>query len=181
MARRGGIGQVLAAPALAIGALAATGCASLPGGFEALPVAEAPYFSPLQFFSGRSEGCGELSKVFAGPTPVRVQSRGEIGEDGVLTLLQQVHEGDKPVRTRVWTFRETSPGRYTGTLSDASGPVEASSEGNRLTLRYPIDDGFRIVQTLTLSPDGQRAYNVLKVRGYGLTVAVLAEDIRRLE
>jgi hypothetical protein len=48
-------------------------------------------------------------------------------------------------------------------------------------LTFPIKDGFRVEQVLTLSADGQRAYNVLKVRRMGVVVAVLAEDIRRVE
>ena len=112
--------------------------------------------------------------------PVRVEGYGTL-EGGVLTLEQRVHEGDKPVRTRSWTIRETAPGRYAGTLTDASGPVEGEADGNRLTLRYTMEGGFPVEQVLTLSADRTRAYNVLKVRKLGVTVAVLAEDIRRVE
>lgn len=170
---------------LALGTVALPGCASLPKEIAALPAAEAPRFDALQFFAGRSQGQGQLSKVFSGTVPVRVQSRGEMGtapaERGVLTLLQQVTEGEKPVRTRAWTLREVAPGRYAGTLTDAVGPVEGFSEGNQLTLRYAMKDGFQVEQVLTLSDDGQRAYNVLKVRKWGVVVAVLAEDIVRVE
>lgn len=181
MARRSAAFRWFAAPALALLPLMTGGCASLPSGFSPLPAAEAPPFDALRFFEGRSEGRGQLSKVFSGRVPVRVISRGEIGADGTLTLLQQVFEGDEPVRTRVWEIRELEPGRYEGTLSDAVGLVSGEASGNRLTLRFAIKDGFKVEQVLTLSPDGGRAYNVLKVRKLGVTVAVLAEDIVRIE
>ena len=42
-----------------------------------------------------------------------------------------------------------------------------------------MEGSFRVHQELTLAPDGMRADNVLKVSQLGITVAVLAEDIRK--
>jgi hypothetical protein len=41
--------------------------------------------------------------------------------------------------------------------------------------------GFRAKQLLTLRPDGRSAHNVLVVRKFGVTVAVLDEVIERVE
>lgn len=156
-------------------------CANTPDGFTSLPAAETPRFDAIVFFEGRSEGRGRLSKVFSGTVPVRVESVGVVEADGSLTLVQRIEEGDKEPRTREWSIRETLPGRYAGTLTDAIGPIEGTSEGNRLTLSYKMDDGFRVRQVLTLAPDGQSASNRLKVSILGVTVAVLAEDIVKAE
>lgn len=156
------------------------GCASTPKGFEPVPVAQAPVFDAFVFFEGRSAGRGELSKMFSDRVPVRVSSEGVIGADGALTLTQRIEEGEKEPRTRTWVIRRAGEGRYEGTLTDASGPVSGFSQGNRLTLTYPIEGGFRVSQTLTLSPDGQSAYNKLKVTFMGLKVAALAEEIRKI-
>jgi hypothetical protein len=179
-----------AALALALAAMPGlAGCASTPDSIAPLSPAPAPRFDALRFFEGRAVGRGELSKVFAGTVPVTVYSEGQVEPDGSLTLVQRIEEGDKPVRLRTWSIREVArvpaPGggtiRYEGTLTDASGPVEGSSEGNRLTLTYPIEGGFRVEQVLTLSEDGERAYNRLEVSLAGVTVAVLAEEIVRGE
>lgn len=118
--------------------------------------------------------------VFSGSRPTLVRSSGQVS-GGVLRLTQEVTEGEKRPRMREWLIREVSPGRYAGTLSDAAGPVSGESAGNRLHLSFPMKGGFAAEQWLTLAPDGRRAWNVLKVRKFGITVAVLGEDIRRLD
>jgi uncharacterized protein DUF3833 len=165
---------------LALAALSA--CVHAPR-LAARPIAAAaqPRFDARRFFSGRSEGTGRLSKVFSRPVPTRVESEGRVVA-GVLHLRQVVHEGDKPARTREWAIREDRPGHYSGTLTDAAGAVTGESVGNRLHLAFRLKKGgLPVEQWLTLSPDGKRAYNVLKVRKFGLTVAVLSEDIRRAD
>lgn len=161
---------------------ALTACASPPP-LPAPPIAAAaqPRFDAIAFFAGRSEGKGRLAKAFSATVPTRVESRGTV-TDGVLHLVQTIHEGAKPARTREWAIREDRPGHYTGTLSDAAGPVTGETLGNRLHLAFTMKKGgLPTEQWLTLSPDGRRAYNVLTVRKFGLTVAVLSEDIRRLQ
>jgi hypothetical protein len=127
----------------------------------------------------------------ADPVPVRVISTGRIIVEErresawaapprrVLVIDQVVTEGDKPPRSRQWRIHEVAPGRYEGTLSDAISPVEGRVDGNRLTLRFTIKGGFKVQQDVTLSPDGRRADNLMTVSTLGVTVAVLAEDIRR--
>lgn len=171
--------QIPAALLLAMGAAGLGSCATTPANYAPPSAAAEPRFDALAFFAGQSRGRGELSKVFSKTVPVRVQSEGVIEADGSLTLVQRIEEGEKPPRTRQWTIREAAPGRYQGTLTDASGAVEGESEGNRLTLRYPMEGGFKVKQVLTLSTGGERAYNVLKVSKWGVTVAVLAEEIVR--
>ena len=157
------------------------GCATLPP-FATPPVApaEQPRFDPLVFFEGRLVGEGRLDTMMSGTVPVRVESAGRV-EGGVLRLEQTIHEGDKPPRTREWTMRRAGPGRITGTLTDAEGPVAGTIEGNRLHLSFPMEDGLQAEQTLTLAPDGRSASNVMKVRMMGVTVAALSETIRNLE
>ena len=156
-------------------------CATLPP-FATPPVAQAeqPRFDPLVFFEGRLVGEGRLDKVMSGTVRVRVESEGRV-EGGVLHLTQTIHEGDEPPRTREWTMRRAGPGRITGTLTDAEGPVAGTIEGNRLYLSFPMEDGLQAEQTLTLAPDGRSASNAMTVRMMGVTVAALSETIRKLE
>jgi hypothetical protein len=177
--------------ALAPLALALAACVSTPDSIAPLPRAEAPRFDPFVFFAGASRGEGTLKKALSDPVPVRVESLGRIAIEPrheaswdapdirVLVIDQVVREGNKPPRKRQWRLTEIAPGYYEGTLTDAIGPVRGRSMGNRLVLEYVMKGSFPVQQELTLSEDGQRAYNVLTVKQLGVTVAVLAEDIRK--
>ena len=138
-------------------------------------------FDAIRFFDGRTEGQGVLKVALRSPTTIRVQSRGRVETDGTLSVRQTVAEGAKPARTREWRIRELSPGRYSGTLSDATGPVAGEAVGNRLRLRFRMKGGLDAEQWLTLAPGGRSAHNVLRVRKFGLTVASLDETIRKLD
>lgn len=142
------------------------------------PSARTPTFDAFRFFSGRSAGEGRLRVLFRAPVRTVVASEGRV-EGDTLILVQHVREGAKPERTREWRLRQAAPGRYAGTLTDATGPVEATSEGSRLRIRYPMEGGLTVRQTLDLSPDGQRADNRFTVSKFGLTVARLHEIIVR--
>ena len=72
------------------------------------------------------------------------------------------------------------PGRYAGTLSDASGPVTADVAGNRLHIAFPMKGGLRAQQWLYLSPNGQVAQNRMVVTKLGIPVASLDEVITRV-
>lgn len=159
--------------------LALAGCAHTPR-IAAAPIAPAPQpvFDVIAFFSGHSEGEGRLSKVFSGTERTQVRSFGKV-EGGALHLTQIIREGDKPQRTREWVIRKDGTNHFTGTLTDAEGPVTGEVDGNRLHLSFTMKGGFPTEQWLALSHDGQRAYNVMKVRKFGVTVAVLSEDIRK--
>jgi hypothetical protein len=171
--------------------LALGACVSTPESPPVIARAAAPRFDPFVFFRGTSRGTATLEKVLSDPVPVTVESRGRIEIETpreaawaapprrVLVLDQTVTEGDKQPRKRQWRFVEIAPGHYEGTLTDATGPVRGHAAGNLLVLEYPIEGGFKVRQELTLSADGRRAYNVLKVSQLGVTVAVLAEEIVR--
>ena len=136
-------------------------------------------FSPIAFFAGDTVGEG-LLKI--GPTRVRavhVVGHGEIDATGALTLVQRVREGHKPERTRTWHIRPLGGDRYTGTLSDAAGPVTVTAERNALHITYVAKGGFPVEQRLFLQPGGQVALNQLVVRKLGVRIARLRETITR--
>lgn len=133
-----------------------------------------------RFFAGRLDGVGTLKIVLRAPTTTHVTSVGHVATDGILRLDQHIEQQGKPARDRHWRIRPLGKGRYTGTLTDASGPVTGEVEGNRLHLGFPMKGGMQVDQWLTLSPDGQVAQNHLIVRKLGITVATLDETIRRL-
>ncbi|RZM32067.1 MAG: DUF3833 family protein [Sphingomonas sp.] len=165
-------------PAIAVTlALLVGACAGAP------PVARTgttPQFVAERFFAGRLDGLGTLKIVLHAPTTTHVSSVGHVVADGTLVLDQHIEQQGKPARDRQWRIRPLGNGRYTGTLTDASGPVTGEVEGNRLHLDFPMKGGVRVDQWLTLSSDAQVAQNHLIVRKLGVTVATLDETIRKL-
>lgn len=143
--------------------------------------AAAANLDALVFFSGRTEGEGKLKVVLKAPVPVRVESRGTPDGSGGLILEQLVHEGSKPARKNRWVLRPTSPTTFTGSLTEATGPVRGSMSGRVLKLHYVRKDGLRASHVLTLLPDGRTMTSRMTIRKLGLVVARVEEVIRKLD
>jgi hypothetical protein len=141
----------------------------------------APVFSPLRFFEGRTEGQGQVKIMFKSSHGVRVHGEGRITPDGALVLVQDVLEEGKPPRRRSWHIRETDPGRYAGTLSDATGPVRLEVIDGRFFVKFRMKGGLGIEQWLTAAPGGQSVHNSMVIRKFGITVAKLEETIRKVD
>lgn len=165
----------LAGLILMIAAACATCAAS-----AASPRGSGAAFDPIAFFIGRTHGEGELNKLIGKPVKVSVDSVGRRQGD-TLSLVQTIHEGDKPARARRWTMKQIAAGRYTGTLTDAVGPVQVIVTGSRASIRYRTEDGLQVEQQLTLQRDGKPLLNRMRVRKFGLQVATLEETIRKLD
>jgi hypothetical protein len=147
----------------------------------ALPADPAATLNPLTFFAGRSSGSGTLDTVIAFPVPLRVRSSGTRASPDGLKLEQLIAEGTKAPRRRTWIMRRTAPGRFTGTLTEAVGPVAITIAGPRATIRYTMKDGFAVEQSLALQPGGRTLLNDLRVRKFGIEVARVEETIRKLD
>jgi hypothetical protein len=112
---------------------------------------------------------------------VHVHGNGRIDQSGALVLDQEVDDADGPLKHREWKMRSLGRGRYAATLSDATGPVVGTVEGNTLRLAFPAKGGLRIWQVLVLSSDGRSARNRLTIRKMGIVVAKLYETITRAD
>ena len=134
-----------------------------------------------RFFAGRTEGSGSVRIMLSGTSSVRTQGRGRILPDGSLHLDHVVNQEGEPERRRTWQMRRTGPGRYTGTISDARGPVAAELQGNRLHVTYRTREGYSVDQWITFNSDGRTASNQMTFRRMGVRVATLQETIRRVD
>ncbi len=140
--------------------------------------AAAATFDPLAFFAGRTEGRGTLKILLHRTVPVVVHGRGTRDGD-TLRLDQTVIEGDKPPAERRWTFTAATLPHYTGTLTDAVGPVSGDVDGARLHLHLHLHGGIVADQRIDLADDGRSAHNRMTFRKFGIVVARLDETIRR--
>ena len=163
--------------AIACTVLALAGCMQS----SVLPADAGALFDPIAFFDGHTQGNATLRKLFGEPVGVRVDSIGRSDGHGGLILDQTIREGHTAARQRRWVFRADGPGRYSGSLTDAAGPVEFVVAGPRAFIRYRMKNGLDVEQRLALQRDHHLVSNQMIVTKLGLRVARLDEQIRKLD
>ncbi len=162
--------------AAALAALTVAGCASN----AALPASSGTTFNPIAFFAGRTHGDATLDTLVESPVRVTVNSVGRV-QGNTLILDQAIRTADQPARMRRWTMRPVSPNRFSGTLTDAIGPVHGTTAGPRAYIRYTMKGGFQVEQQLALQRGGKVVLTRLEVTQMGVRVATLEETIRKLD
>jgi hypothetical protein len=135
---------------------------------------------PLRFFQGRTENIGTAKVMLHKPYRTRTVSQGRIERDGSLTLLQRVEDEGKPPHERRWQVHETGPGRYSGTMSDAVGPVTIEKVGSGYRFLFRMSGNLGVEQWLTPLGDGNSAKSTAKIRKFGMTVATVDSVIRKV-
>ena len=138
-----------------------------------------PVSDPMSFFEGRTESISTIKVMMRKPYRSRTTGRGEIS-DGVLHLVQRVHEDGKPPYDRNWRMRQVAPGRFSGTMSEARGAVTAEEVGGRYRFRFKLKGNVAIEQWLTPLPGGKSARTRLIIRKFGMTVGRSEGTIRKL-
>lgn len=157
--------------------LATAGCAGT-GNLAALQ-APTPTFDPVAFFTGHTHGDGMLTLPMSAAKPTLVEGHGHM-EGATLVLDQRVKRADKPATTREWRLHAVGSGHWAGTLSDATGPVIGTVEGNRFHVRFTLKHAMTAEQWMYLQPGGAALINRLVVRKFGVPVAHLNETITHL-
>ena len=140
-----------------------------------------PRLDLTAFFTGRTRAENVMKIAFHRATPLLVESVGGKGDKGDFVLIDTVREGDKPVRTRKWIMRQVGPGHYTGSLSDATGPVDIVVSGNSAVVQYVMKGGLKVRQQMDLLGDGKTLANHVIVRKFGLKFATVDGKIRKLD
>lgn len=143
------------------------------------PAAPAPA-DPMRFFVGRTESSGRVKVLFHKEYGTHSTGLGRIEPDGSLYLVQQVFDDGKPPHERRWHVRQVGPGRYAGTMTEASGPVSIDRVGNRFRFSFAMDGRLNVEQVLTPLPGGRAATNDAKVRRFGMVVATTEGIVRKL-
>ena len=139
-----------------------------------------PLPDPMHFFEGRTESEGTIKVALKKPFRSHSLGRGRIQRDGTLVLIQQVKEGKSPVKERRWVIRQIGPGRYAGTMTDATGPVTIQRVGEGYRFRFRMKGGLAAEQWVKPLPGGLLASSRMTVRKFGLTVATSVGTIRKL-
>jgi len=122
-----------------------------------------------------------MKVVLKKPVSLIVDSVGGKGDRGDFVLIDTVREGDKPVRQRKWIMRQAGPNHFTGTLTDATGPVDIQIDGDTAMIRYVMKGGLNIQQQLKLSADGKTLSNQVIAKKVGLKFARVEGTVRKVD
>ena len=133
------------------------------------------------FFAGRTHGENRMKLAIGRPKSLIIDSIGKKAANGAFILTDTVREEGKPVRERRWVMRPAGRGRFTGSLTDAIGPVDVQVSGTQATIRYSMKGGLRIDQRLDLQPGGRTLSNQATVRKLGLKVGRVDGIVRKLD
>ncbi len=133
------------------------------------------------FFIGATEGAGHVDILLSGRHAMRDRARGRIDSEGALLLDQIVEEHGKPARRRAWRLVRMGGNRIGGTISDARGTVAGELTATSLHLRYKMKEGPSVEQWITLQPGGRTASNRMIFRRFGLKVATVESQIRKVD
>jgi hypothetical protein len=147
-----------------------------------LPLAPAKaerILEPLRFFEGRTEMLSLVKVMMKKPYSSRTVGRGHILPDGSLSLVQQIYDHGKPTRQRRWKIREIGPGKYTGTMSEAVGPVQVQDIGGRFLFKFSMKGKLAIEQWITPMPGGKTARTRMTAKKLGMRVATSEGTIRK--
>ena len=148
---------------------------------SAAPEAD-PKLDMTQFFTGRTHADNIIKIALHSPHKLIVDSVGGHNKEGEFVLIDTVQEEGKPVRKRSWVMRPAGDDRFTGYLSDASGPVDVVVNGDTATIRYTMTDGgLKIVQQVQLQGDGKTLSNHVVAKKLGITFAHVDGTIHKLD
>ena len=156
----------------------AVACASVLSTSTAASAVAMPH--PLRFFEGVTESIGVMKRTMHKPYRVHSIGRGTIEPDGSLTLVQDVRDDGQPPHRRTWRVRQVGAGKYSGSMTDASGPVTIEEIGGAYRFSFKMNGNLAVEQWLTPSHDGQSGASKLTVRMFGMKVASCDGDIRKL-
>lgn len=135
----------------------------------------------MGFFTGKTHGDNVIRIAFHHPHKLIVDSIGGRNKEGEFILIDNVQEEGKPASKRTWVMHPVSADHFTGSLSDAKGPVDIIVSGNNATIRYVMKEGgLKIEQHLEMQHDGTLANHVM-ARKFGMKFAQADGTIRKLD
>ena len=134
----------------------------------------------LRFFEGRTESVATIKLMMKKPYKSRSIGRGEIKSDGSLQLIQRVEDEGKPPHDRRWHIREVAPGKFSGTMSEAKGPVTIDEIGGKYRFRFKMKGNVSVEQWVAPLPGGRSATSKVTIRKMGITVGQSDGTIKKL-
>ena len=140
-----------------------------------------PKLDMIEFFTGKTHGENVIKIAMQHPHKLIVDSIGGRNKEGEFVLIDNVQEERKAPRKRTWVMRPSGPNRFTGSLSDAQGPVDIVVSGDTATVRYTMKEGgLKIVQQLKMQPNGTLTNHTI-AKKFGMKFGQVDGTIRKAD
>jgi uncharacterized protein DUF3833 len=134
---------------------------------------------PLRFFEGRTVSNSRVKVVLKKSYQSRSIGWGAMQPDGSLHLVQRVEDEAKPPRERIWRIRRSGANGFTGTMTEALGPVRIEEVGERYRFRFRMKNNLSVEEWLA-PLEGDAVRSIMTVRKFGVTVARSEGVIRKI-
>ena len=143
--------------------------------------AAAEVTNAMSFFEGRTESVGTIKLMMKKQYVSKAIGNGEIRPDGSLILVQRVQDAGARPKERRWHMRQVGPGRYSGTMSEAKGPVTVEEIDGKYRFRFKMEGSVSVEQWLIPSADGRSAQSKMTIKKFGMRVGSSTGTVRRLD
>ena len=159
---------------------AAAPLALIAGLLNTATAAAAPAADPFSFFEGVTDTVGTMKVVMHSPVRTHCISQGKLLPDGSLSLVQRGQDEDGQPYLRRWQVRKIAPGRFVGTMSQATGPVAIDRVGAGYRFRFRMSGGLSVEEWLMPLPGGKFAKSTISVHKFGIPVASSEAIVRKI-
>ena len=139
-----------------------------------------PTLDLAEFFAGRTHGEGTIKKALKRSARITIDTVGHRGKGGELILVDTIKEEGEPTKVRRWVMR-AAPYGFTGTISDAAGPVRVDVKGTTATVRYKMKEGGISVHQVLTMRDRKTLASHVTGKKLGVRVARIDATIRKLD
>ena len=134
----------------------------------------------IGFFTGRTNADNIIKIALHSPHKLIVDSIGGRNKEGEFVLIDNVQEEGKPDRKRVWVMHPDGANHFTGSLSDAIGPVDVTISGDSATISYVMKEGhMKVQQQLKMRHDGSLSNSAI-ARKFGIKFATVDGTVRKV-
>jgi hypothetical protein len=125
---------------------------------------------PFAFFEGTTESVSTMRITLQKPYVSRAVGVGKILPDGSIEVVQHVVEQGRREFERRWQMRQVRPGLFTGTMSEAIGPIKVERIGKAYRFRFTLKNHLSAEEWITPESD-TKATTRMTVRKFGIAVA----------
>lgn len=91
-----------------------------------------------------------------------------------------MQEEGRPARIRRWLIRRAGAGRFTGTMSEATGPVTIEDFGGRYRFRFKMKGSVSVEQWLVPAAGGRSATHKTTIRKLGVKIGSSQGIVRKI-
>ena len=134
----------------------------------------------MRVFAGKTEMVSTVKVIMKKPFRSRAVGTGRLMPDGTLSLAQQVFDEGEEAKQRHWKIRQVASGHYSGSMTEAVGPVLVDEIDGRYRFKFRMKGNLSVEQWMTPLAGGSSAKSNTTVRKFGMKVASSTGIIRRV-